>query len=311
MKVFNSDMELVTAVFLFSETILLLYQVLFYLLNPMDKKQGYYLTLLFLFVTYNLCGGLFPDPHQSLPIVLQNLLAYGSGFAVACYIPFYFYKYYDLKALRFHAFYGVTLFLILPFIAFLVIEYIITGNIERSVQHAMIIPAIYAVYAIYFIFTAIRKKLKEDGQRDLDLMLFFIGVLPWMAMPYLSYFRGGQILEVSVTNTSFVIISFMFFYNNVKETRKKNGILLKLLSTENSLSAEEKIDLNCDNFKLTNREKDVAVLICQGLKYKDIADQLFISERTVTKHSQNIFVKIGVSSRHDLNRVLVTGSHSV
>lgn len=307
MKVLNSDMELVTLIFLISETILLLYQFLFYLQNPSDKKQGYYLMLLFLFVIYNLFGGLFPDPSQTLSIVFQNILAYGSGFAVGCYIPYYFYKSYNLQSIRFHAVWGVGMFLFLPFVIFIVIEYIVTGKIIQSVKHGMIIPFIYAFYAMYNIFIAIRSKLKEVGQQDFQIMLIFVSFVPWISLPGISYFQGSQILEVSVMNTSFVLISFLFFYTNVKEARKKNEILSQLLSSENNLSAEEKFDLKCDSFKLTSREKDVAVLICQGLKYKDIADQLFISERTVTKHSQNIFLKVGVSSRHDLNRVLVTG----
>lgn len=307
MKVLDSDMELVTLIFLISETILLLYQILFYIQNPADKKQGYYLMMLFLFVIYNLFGGLFPDPQQELSIVLQNILAYGSGFAVGCYVPYYFYKTYDLKSIRFHAFWGVGMFLFLPYVLFIVIEYLLTGKIIQSVKHSMIVPFVYSFYVMYNIFIAIRRKLKDDGQQDFQIMLFFVSLLPWISMPAISYFQGSQILEVSVMNTSFVLISFLFFYTNVKEARKKNEILLQLLSTENNLSAEEKFDLKCDEFKLTSREKDVAVLTCQGLKYKDIADQLFISERTVTKHSQNIFLKVGVSSRHDLNRVLVTG----
>jgi len=306
MKVFNSDMELVTLIFLISEAILLLYQILFYLQNPIDKKQGYYLMLLFLFVVYNLFGGLFPDPHQNLSIVVQNILAYGSGFAVGCYIPYYFYKSYNLKAIRFHVFWGVGVFLFLPFLLFIVIEYIITGKIMQSVKHGMIIPFIYSFYVMYNIFIAIRKKLKEDGQKDFQIMLFFVSFLPWISLPGISYFQVSQLLEVSLMNTSFVLISFLFFYNNVKETRQKNEMLSKLLAVDDSLSADEKFILKCDEYRLTSREKDVAILICQGLKYKDIADQLFISERTVTKHSQNIFLKVGVSSKYDLTRILVS-----
>ncbi|MET3114595.1 DNA-binding CsgD family transcriptional regulator [Pedobacter sp. CG_S7] len=306
MKVLNSDMELVTLVFLISETILLLYQVLFYLQNPMDKKQSYYLLLLFLFVIYNLLGGLFPDPNQNLSIVLQNILAYGSGFAVGCYIPYYFYKTYGLRSIRFHAVWGVGMFLFLPFVLFIVIEYMISGKIIQSVKHGMIIPFIYSFYAMYNIFIAIRKKLKEDGEKNFQIMLFFVSLMPWISLPGIAYFQGSQILEVSVMNTSFVFISLLFFYTNVKEARKNNEILSQLLSRENNLSAGEKFDLKCESFKLTSREKDVVELICQGLKYKDIADQLFISERTVTKHSQNIFLKVGVSSRYELNRVFVT-----
>ncbi len=57
---------------------------------------------------------------------------------------------------------------------------------------------------------------------------------------------------------------------------------------------------NCELYHLTIREKDIAKLICQGQKYKDIGATLFIAERTVTKHAQNIFEKARVSNKIEL-----------
>jgi two-component system, sensor histidine kinase ChiS len=57
---------------------------------------------------------------------------------------------------------------------------------------------------------------------------------------------------------------------------------------------------NCQFYHLTSREKDIAKLICAGYKYKNIGETLFIAERTVTKHAQNIFEKVGVSNKVEL-----------
>jgi DNA-binding NarL/FixJ family response regulator len=51
---------------------------------------------------------------------------------------------------------------------------------------------------------------------------------------------------------------------------------------------------------LTEREKQVVGLVCAGLKNKEIANRLFISESTVRHHLGSIFSKLGVSSRLDL-----------
>jgi DNA-binding NarL/FixJ family response regulator len=51
---------------------------------------------------------------------------------------------------------------------------------------------------------------------------------------------------------------------------------------------------------LTNREREVVALIGEGLKNKDIADRLFISETTVRHHLTSIFDKLGVSDRVEL-----------
>jgi DNA-binding NarL/FixJ family response regulator len=48
---------------------------------------------------------------------------------------------------------------------------------------------------------------------------------------------------------------------------------------------------------LRQRETEVAVLVAQGLRNKEIGARLFISERTVESHVRNILNKLGFSSR--------------
>ena len=49
--------------------------------------------------------------------------------------------------------------------------------------------------------------------------------------------------------------------------------------------------------ELPQREYEVIALIADGLNNKDIAERLFISEKTVKNHVSNIFRKINVSDR--------------
>lgn len=51
---------------------------------------------------------------------------------------------------------------------------------------------------------------------------------------------------------------------------------------------------------LTNREKEIAKHIKSGLSYKEIADALYISSRTVNQHLKHIYQKVGVNSRSQL-----------
>jgi DNA-binding NarL/FixJ family response regulator len=48
---------------------------------------------------------------------------------------------------------------------------------------------------------------------------------------------------------------------------------------------------------LTAREQEVLALLVDGLADREIAQRLFISERTVQHHVSAVLAKIGVSSR--------------
>ena len=56
---------------------------------------------------------------------------------------------------------------------------------------------------------------------------------------------------------------------------------------------------------LSDREKEVASLVCHGLPNKEIADRLFVCTETVKSHLHHIFEKTGVSDRMQLVRYAV------
>lgn len=63
-------------------------------------------------------------------------------------------------------------------------------------------------------------------------------------------------------------------------------------------TADRKTYLKRDGLEeLTRRELDVLQLIAKGMCNKDIAESLFISEKTVKNHLTNIFRKINVDDR--------------
>ena len=48
---------------------------------------------------------------------------------------------------------------------------------------------------------------------------------------------------------------------------------------------------------LSNRETEVAELVTQGLSNKEVANRLFVTEKTVKFHLTNIYKKMNVKSR--------------
>jgi ATP/maltotriose-dependent transcriptional regulator MalT len=65
------------------------------------------------------------------------------------------------------------------------------------------------------------------------------------------------------------------------------------------------VDDSPDPFKgLTQREQDIALLVCQGLANKQIADRLYLSPKTVETHLTRVFAKLNVTARGDLKGLL-------
>ncbi|MBN1315182.1 MAG: response regulator transcription factor, partial [Anaerolineales bacterium] len=48
---------------------------------------------------------------------------------------------------------------------------------------------------------------------------------------------------------------------------------------------------------LTKRENEVLELVAQGLSNRNIADSLYISDRTVARHVSNLLIKLGLENR--------------
>ncbi|MFN8029927.1 MAG: AAA family ATPase [Dermatophilaceae bacterium] len=59
--------------------------------------------------------------------------------------------------------------------------------------------------------------------------------------------------------------------------------------------------------ELTEREREVALLVAEGLSNPEIADRLFVSTRTVTTHLTHIYARLGLSGRTALARYMHTG----
>ena len=57
--------------------------------------------------------------------------------------------------------------------------------------------------------------------------------------------------------------------------------------------------------RLSPQELQIATMAAQGLTNRQIASQLFLSPRTVSTHLYHIYPKVGVTTRHELHRVLV------
>ena len=294
-------MHPVTGLLVLLELMLLGAQLISWLYFPHDRRALLFTWLLVLMILYNVFGGFFPDPSiRWLNMKLQMILAYGSGFAVAAYIPYYFYKGFELEQLHFFAYKGMVLFLALPFLAFFVVDYCLSSDLEFAIHWGLIGPAIYGVAFLYSAYRAIRQRYRANlSDERLEMYLSYLAVLPWILMIPFAYLNVGQLPEVLTTNTGFLVITAILAARSVREKRRLQAETdLRLLQL--SQQAAENFARTCARFELTPREIEVVQLIQVGLTNKEIGVNLGIAEKTVGNHLQHLYHKTGARTRTEL-----------
>jgi DNA-binding NarL/FixJ family response regulator len=69
------------------------------------------------------------------------------------------------------------------------------------------------------------------------------------------------------------------------------------------LSIDEVVSTQSEMESLTRKEREVVTLIARGFKYREAAEELGISQKTLETHMRHVFDKLGVASRHEMTRV--------
>jgi len=70
-----------------------------------------------------------------------------------------------------------------------------------------------------------------------------------------------------------------------------------LLRIDEVLGAQSELE------SLTPREREVVTLIARGFKYREAAEELGMSQKTMETHMKHVFDKLGVASRSEVTRL--------
>lgn len=248
MLVFGTQMHIVTFIFVSIEIVIFFYLIIYKLARPDDKITFLNIILIFLLITYNITGGLLPDPTLSGSFFLQNAIAYATGFIAPCYFPYYVYKAFGLVKMKFHAYKGVYLFLIIPYIIFVVV-FAVSNNLTTA-QEVLVLPALYALWVVYTLIEAIKYKYgsvlsSKDAKEEIAVL--FLSITPWIGLPVITYFNLGQVVEALFTNIGFLLLFGLQVNRHIRELRTEHE---KLMESEQRLRSWN-ADLNDEVNKRT------------------------------------------------------------
>jgi DNA-binding CsgD family transcriptional regulator len=175
------------------------------------------------------------------------------------------------------------------------------GSEAAAVWEAASIIAIVWIF-IYNFILPINRELKKGKKFIAILVNTYPGnlLIACLLISITSIFdlidSAALHYSLHLTNYSIVVfalsVTIMLFRMSVikdRELKEKSALLEK---AANPASAREKV---FKSYGLTEREKEVARLMAEGLDNKEIGERLFISTRTIAFHATNIFRKFGIT----------------
>lgn len=178
-----------------------------------------------------------------------------------------------------------------------------TGFFILSLFIAKVYPSFINLYSLAILFVI--AFIPRNGYILLLYLLYYIVLQLFLSHHFLSPFFTNSLLyewiydaiHIVAYNVGiyFIAIYFIKFTNIQKEE-------IDMLKTESDFSINrEKVDfLKLSKFEtLSTREKEIALLVGEGLTNQEIGDMLFISAETVKTHRKNMKSKLSIKTNKD------------
>ncbi len=173
----------------------------------------------------------------------------------------------------------------------------------------------FALMLVVIIHSAVKKKITSTLHTSFLLCAVLCSIVIWFAEQLLP--RGFEFLTVSYVISELFIL---LLYGILQEygIRGENGSIIiantskkaeeylsgTIQSDDTALFSEKDIEhiLNCNEIvsRITEREKDVLIKLLSNKQRKEIAEELFVTESTIKKHTSSIYAKFDVTNRFEL-----------
>jgi signal transduction histidine kinase len=240
------------------ELVIFFYLLIYRLARPDDKITFLNLVLIFLLITYNVTGGLLPDAKMPGSFFIQEVVAYATGFITPCYFPYYVYKTFGLEKMRFHAYKGIYLFLILPYLFFVTV-FAISDDLTVA-KNLLILPVFYSLWVIYSLLKAIKYKYGKDfssKESKEEITVLILSITPWIGLPFIAYFDLSQAIEASVTNTGFLLLLALQVSRHIKQMRMEHQTLIhsELRLSNWNTNLQKEVDKRTIELERINEQK--------------------------------------------------------
>lgn len=297
--IFDSRMTTWSFAIICFETMILCFQLVNWLSRPKEKERFRFLILTLLFIVYTIFNSVIPDPLiHGVPMILQYIAAYSTGILLATY---YFYFLTAQMDISFGLLFNPKFLLISLFLTFnlgYVLTFTLTGDDALARYIFLPFPSLIALY--FCVETTRRLVTNKENHKEsgilytLSFYTSYFGIIFMAFMPILVFFGYLQFWSLTIINISFLLTGTAYLFRHIIVSRMES----EWLKNSGFNANINLIILRKSN--LSAREVEIAhLLFDESLDFSSIADKLFVSKNTCTKHASNIYKKIGVSNRKE------------
>ena len=287
-----------------AETGVLFYQLSHYLAKRRDKTRVRFLLLILVFLFYNIVNGLLPD--QASVTSLSPLAFVWSVSSFLLFVYYFYYLYKELNVTRRQTM-KTSLFLLIitgTFFSCFLLLYLVTNDLLFSIRISTLTPIFPALYfSIRLASYILRSNVATIEQKSPYRLIFrttFFGCFIIASVPFSFMLGSFRMFDSILVNATFFMSFFAYMRYQLFQSRVEEELLGRMEGLYGHSMAENlNFSISFLNSSLTPRERDLALLILEGLSYMEIAKVSHITRKTVSKHASNIFKKMRCKDREE------------
>ncbi|OGI05776.1 MAG: hypothetical protein A2Y40_02815 [Candidatus Margulisbacteria bacterium GWF2_35_9] len=156
-------------------------------------------------------------------------------------------------------------------------------------------PLLFSVdiWSIIYIFTKIKLLQNRLLRKYLRILIIFVvTTFPFVVLDALLGTLPFAPFDLALP-LFFLVLNWMSLF-----------FLLRYFNEPAYLQNNTPTDYFCKQYDITKREAEIISFILKGHSNKQVAEELFISPKTVENHLGNIYLKMDVKNRIQLSRIL-------
>lgn len=272
------------------------------------KNYFYYLVSFYAFALYGIWGQILVRALLSSFDSGVKVIETVANFLPVLGVPFLFiswimlinmaYSMFNEKAHSRWIFFHLGIFTLLLFASWIVYALL---KSQPDLIHAYLkyfeVGIILGFEFVYLVAFLIILKLKR---RTNDIATPYL--MRFAMLLFGAFILRSSMLPVGFLNVWFLVIAILIFFSS-------NFIPLFYLSFNSDHiftpvkadhASDDKMNRMFKKYRITKREREIVMQICEGKTNQQIADELFISLQTVKDHTHRIYSKIGINSRMQL-----------